>query len=59
MQYKIEISERLSRVANINANSFEEAIEIAEQKYQDEEIVLDWADFDGNVNIVEFISGSK
>ncbi len=55
MQYKIEISERLSKVININANSLEEAIEIAAQMYQKEDIVLDWSDFDGNVNIVEFI----
>ncbi len=58
MQYEIEISERLSKVVNVNANSLEEAIETAEQMYQKEDIVLDWADFDENVNIVEFI-GSK
>lgn len=55
MQYKIEISERLSKVVNINANSLEEAIETAERMYQNEDIVLDWADFDGNVVIKEFI----
>lgn len=58
MQYEIEISERLSRVLSIDASSLDEAIKIAEQKYQKEDIVLDWADFDENVNIVEFI-GSK
>lgn len=54
MQYNIEISERLSRVLNIDASSLGEAIEIAEQKYQDEEIVLDWTDFHDNVVIKEF-----
>ncbi len=55
MQYDIEISERLSRVLHIDASSLDEAIETAERMYQNEDIVLDWADFDGNVNIVEFI----
>lgn len=54
MQYNIEISERLSRVLNIDASSLDEAIEIAEQKYYDEEIVLDWTDFHDNVVIKEF-----
>lgn len=54
MQYNIEISERLSRVVDINASSLEEAIEIAEQKYKSEEIVLDWADFHDDVVIGEF-----
>ena len=55
MSYKIEVSERLSRVVNIDASSLEEAVLIAEKMYKDEEIVLDWADFDGNVGVVEFI----
>lgn len=54
MQYNIEISERLSRVLNIDASSLDEAIKIAEQKYHDEEIVLDWTDFHDNVVIKEF-----
>lgn len=54
MQYNIEISERLSIVLNIDASSLDEAIEIAEQKYYDEEIVLDWTDFHDNVVIKEF-----
>lgn len=58
MYFNIEISERLSRIVNIEANSLEEAIETAEQMYQNEDIVLDWTDFDGNVNIVEFIKNS-
>lgn len=54
MQYDIEISEKLSRVLHIDASSLEEAIEIAEQKYNSEEIVLDWVDFHDNVVIREF-----
>ncbi|MDD5548762.1 MAG: DpnD/PcfM family protein [Sulfurovaceae bacterium] len=54
MQYDIEISEKLSRVLHIDASSLEEAIEIAEQKYNSEEIVLDWTDFYDNVAIREF-----
>jgi hypothetical protein len=54
MQYNIEISERLSRVVHIDASSLEEAIEIAEQKYKSEEIVLDWTDFHDGVSIGEF-----
>ncbi len=54
MQYNIEISERLSRVLHIDASSLEEAIEIVEQKYNSEEIVLDWTDFHDSVAIGEF-----
>ncbi|MDD5359107.1 MAG: DpnD/PcfM family protein [Sulfurovaceae bacterium] len=54
MQYDIEISEKLSRVLHIDASSLEEAIEIAEQNYNSEEIVLDWTDFHDNVVIREF-----
>ena len=54
MQYDIEISEKLSRVLHIDASSWDEAIKIAEQKYHNEEIVLDWTDFHDNVVIREF-----
>jgi hypothetical protein len=54
MQYNIEISERLARVLHIDASSLDEAIEIAEQKYHNEEIILDWMDFHDNVVIREF-----
>ncbi|MGW8170054.1 MAG: DpnD/PcfM family protein [Sulfurovaceae bacterium] len=54
MRYNIEISERLSRVLHIDASSLDEAIEITEQMYKTEEIVLDYTDFNGNVVIEEF-----
>ncbi|MHB0994147.1 MAG: DpnD/PcfM family protein [Sulfurovum sp.] len=54
MKYNIEISERLARVLHIDANSLDEAIEIVEQKYRNEEIILDWADFHDHVVIKEF-----
>ena len=38
--YQIEVEEILQNVYDIEANSLEEAIEIAEEKYHNEEIVL-------------------
>lgn len=43
--YNIEIEEALERVIKIVANSKEEAIKLAKEKYQNEEIVLDYNDF--------------
>jgi len=43
--YKIEIQEFLSRVVEIEANNIDEAILSVEQKYANEEIVLDYNDF--------------
>ena len=43
--YNIEITEVLQRVIKIEANSREEAIKLAKEKYQNEEIVLDYNDF--------------
>ncbi len=40
--YKIEIEEILQETYEIEANSLEEAIDIAEEKYRSEEIVLDY-----------------
>ncbi len=40
--YKIEVEEILQNVYDIEANSLEEAIDIAEEKYRSEEIVLDY-----------------
>lgn len=40
--YKIEVEEILQNVYDIEANSLEEAIDIAEEKYHNEEIVLDY-----------------
>lgn len=40
--YKIEVEEILQNVYDIEANSLEEAIDIAEEKYRSEEIILDY-----------------
>ncbi len=40
--YKIVIEEILQETYEIEANSLEEAIDIAEEKYRSEEIVLDY-----------------
>ncbi len=40
--YKIEIEEILQETYEIEANSLEEAIDIAEEKYRSEEIILDY-----------------
>lgn len=39
-KYKIEVEEILQDVYEIEANSLEEAIDIAEEKYRNEEIIL-------------------
>lgn len=43
--YEIEIEETLRKVVRINANSLEEAIDIAREKYSNEEFVLDYQDY--------------
>lgn len=43
--YNIEIEETLQRVVSIEAESKEEAIKIAKEQYRNEEIVLDYNDF--------------
>lgn len=47
-KYKIEIEETLQRVEEIDANNLEEALEIAEEKYRNNEIELDYNDFKGH-----------
>ncbi len=44
-RFKIKIQEILSLEKTIKANSFEEALEIAQQQYYDQEIVLDAGHF--------------
>ncbi|MCW6660008.1 DpnD/PcfM family protein [Aerococcaceae bacterium NML191292] len=44
-QYKVEITETLSRVVEVNANSSDEAINIVRQLYEEREIVLDSSDY--------------
>lgn len=43
-EYQIEVEETLQRVINIRANLVEDAIKIAEKRYKNEEIVLDYND---------------
>lgn len=45
--YEIEIEETLQHVYQIKANSLDEAISIAQEKYSEEEFVLDENDFKG------------
>ncbi|MDO9152282.1 MAG: DpnD/PcfM family protein [Paludibacter sp.] len=67
-KFKIEITEILQRVVEIEAENIDIAIENITQKYKSEEIVLDWNDyieanidifaddklFQNNVNNIEF-----
>lgn len=46
-EYQIEIREILSRVENIKADSLAEAIDIAMEMYEREEVVLDDKDYKG------------
>lgn len=43
--YKIQIQETLSKTVEIQANTIDEALQLAQKSYQNEEIVLDWGDF--------------
>ena len=45
-KYNIEVVETLSRVVEQEANSYEEAKEIVESKYANEDIILDWQDLE-------------
>lgn len=40
-----KIQETLSKTVEIQANTIDEALQIAQKSYQNEEIVLDWGDF--------------
>ncbi|MGK0256340.1 MAG: hypothetical protein ACI81I_000957, partial [Arcobacteraceae bacterium] len=51
MQINIKITETLSRVILIDSLSIEDAITTAEKMYKNEDIVLDYADFNNDVNI--------
>lgn len=46
-KYEIEIKEELSRIIEIESESFEQALKIAEAKYGSGEIVLDENDYKG------------
>lgn len=45
--YKIEIEETLQKVVEIQANSLDEAINIAQERYRNEEYILNEDDFKG------------
>ena len=45
--YNLKITETLSQIVKVEANSFAEAIEKLEKMYRKEEIVLDYSDFEG------------
>ena len=46
-KYKVEVKEELSRVVEIEAKSYEEALNIAEPQYELGEIILDETDYKG------------
>ena len=52
--YQVEIEETLSRIIDVEAVSVEEAIDIVEEQYRNEEIVLDCNDYaDYNINVLD------
>jgi len=53
--FEIEITETLQRVVEVEANSENEAYNIVNQQYNNEEIVLDNTDFvDKAINILAY-----
>lgn len=46
-KYKVEVKEELSRVVEIEAESYKEALNIAESQYELGEIILDETDYKG------------
>ena len=46
-EYEIEIEETLQKVVKVKANSLDEAIDIVEEKYRNQEYILDSEDFKG------------
>ena len=45
--YKIEIEEVLQKVVEIKANSLDEAFDIVQNKYANQEYILDYEDYKG------------
>lgn len=45
--YQIEIEETLQKVVKIKADSLDEAIDIAQNRYSDQEYMLDYEDYKG------------
>lgn len=46
-KYQIEIDEISQKVVEIEANSLDEAIDIVQNKYSNQEIILDYQDYKG------------
>ena len=44
-EYEVEIEEVMQRRVKINAENEEEAIKLIKEKYNKEEIILDYSDF--------------
>lgn len=52
--YRVVVTETLQRTVYIDAKSAEEAKGVAEERYHNEEIVLDWGDYqDTKMEVVE------
>ncbi|MBS5853635.1 MAG: DpnD/PcfM family protein [Clostridium sp.] len=45
--YQIEIEETLQKVVKIKADSLDEAIDIAQNRYSNQEYILDYEDYKG------------
>lgn len=46
-KYKIEIEEVLQKIVEIEANSLDEALDIVQNKYYNQEYILDYDDYKG------------
>lgn len=54
MEYKLKVTETLSHIIEVEAESKESALEIAQEMYNNGEIVLDYDDFVcENIKLVE------
>jgi len=53
MKINIEVKEILTRVVTVDAETVNDAISKVEDMYFREEVILDYTDFDGNVEIEE------
>lgn len=52
--YEVVITETLQRIVYIDAKSAEEAKDVAEERYRNEDIVLNWSDYqDTEIEVVE------
>ena len=63
MKRDIRITEVLSRVVSVNSDSIDDAILIVEDMYNNQEIVLDYSDYDGDLVIEKkednFLEGKR